>query len=140
MDVLSLGRRHLAGMRAHVDSQAPLEACGLLAGTQGRVQAVLPVPNAAQSRTRFRMEPVGQLKAFDWIDANGMELLAIYHSHPAGPEAPSPTDIAEAAYDVIHIIWSRPDGTWRPRAFRITGEEVREVQLQVIDGPGQEYD
>lgn len=134
MDGLTIPIGILERMRAQVDPLAPLEACGLLAGREGRVQALLPVPNKAASSTRFLMDPIEQLRAFDWIESHGMELLAIYHSHPAGPAEPSATDIEEAAYEVVHLIWSRPDGTWSPRLFRIEGGRAREVSLQVVPG------
>ena len=37
----------------------------------------------------------------------GSMLIGIFHSHPAGPETASVTDIAEAAYEVVSVIWSR---------------------------------
>lgn len=140
MDGLSIPGAFLTRMRAYIDSHAPLEACGLLAGREGRVQAVLPVSNQARSSTRFVMDPVEQLRAFDWIEAHGMELLAIFHSHPAGPQGPSATDIQEAAYEVVHLIWSRPDGTWVPHLYRIAGRGAREVSLQIVTGePGDRH-
>jgi [CysO sulfur-carrier protein]-S-L-cysteine hydrolase len=93
---LSLDKEHLGEMIRHVDAHAPLEACGLLAGRGARVEAVLPIANAEQSPARFRMDPIEQLHAFEWIDTHEFELLGIFHSHPAGPEAVSLTDIAEA--------------------------------------------
>ncbi|MGE5249127.1 MAG: M67 family metallopeptidase [Bacteroidota bacterium] len=126
--------QHRASMRSHVSALAPLEACGLLAGKAGRVEAVLPVTNQACSPTRFIMEPVEQLKAFEWIEDHGLELLGVYHSHPAGPEGMSATDRAEAAYDVVHVIWSRPRGVWKPRAYRLLNGQAREVQLELRDG------
>jgi proteasome lid subunit RPN8/RPN11 len=119
-------------MRAHVEAHAPLEACGLLAGRERCVQAVLPVANRLQSATRFMMDPAGQLRAFEWIDDQGMELLGIFHSHPDGPEGPSATDIAEAAYDVVQVIWSLPRGAWGPRAYRLENGQVHEVELELI--------
>jgi len=44
-------------LRRYMVAQAPLEACGLLAGKMGVVDAVLPVKNAAGSAVHFRMEP-----------------------------------------------------------------------------------
>ncbi len=125
-------------MRSHVDAARPEEACGLLAGNGELVHEVLQVPNQLRSRTRFRMDPVEQLRAFNWIEAHGLDLIGIYHSHPAGPEsgspgnpAPSPTDILEAAYPVVQIIWSRPDGTWHARGFLIEDGRALEVELQI---------
>lgn len=119
-------------MRHHVASQAPLEACGLLAGRQAAVEAVLRVRNAEQSPVRFRMDSQEQYNAFEWIDANGLDLIGIFHSHPSGPETVSPTDIAEAAYEVVHVIWSRKKRIWSARGFWIQKGLVIEVTLQVL--------
>ena len=71
MQSLSLTKEHLQQMIAHVDSHAPLEACGLLAGLNSKVETVLEVTNQAQSAVRFVMDPIEQLNAFEWIESNG---------------------------------------------------------------------
>jgi len=132
MQSLTLTKEQLQKMIAHVDACAPLEACGLLAGLNSKVEAVLEVSNQAQSAVRFVMNPIEQLHAFEWIESNGLELIGIFHSHPAGPEIVSPTDIADAAYAVVYIILARVDDTWRARGFWIENGAFREVPLQVI--------
>ena len=130
---LILRKRHWQEMLEHVDGQAPLEACGLLAGKNDEVEKVLLVRNQAQSPVKFVMEPYEQLAAFNWIDANNLELLGIFHSHPAGPETASVTDIKEAAYEVVHLIWSRNHGPWQVRGFWIENGRVAEVPLQILE-------
>jgi proteasome lid subunit RPN8/RPN11 len=130
--VLKLKAEHWRAMRRHVSSQAPLEACGLLAGKQDSVENVLRVRNADQSPLRFRMDAQEQYQAFEWIDAHGLDLVGIFHSHPSGPETASPTDIAEAAYEVVHVIWSRTRRTWGARGFWIEKGQVTEVDLEVL--------
>jgi proteasome lid subunit RPN8/RPN11 len=130
---LVISKEHWQEMLAHIDRHAPLEACGLLAGKNDRVEKVILVRNQAQSPTRFVMEPYEQLQAFDWIESNGLDLLGIFHSHPAGPQTASFTDIAEAAYEVIHLIWSRTQGPWQARAFWIENGSATEVSLQIVD-------
>lgn len=129
-------------MIAYVDSHAPLESCGLLAGRDSKVETVLEVANQAQSPLRYVMDPIEQLHAFEWIESNQMDLLGIFHSHPTGPETVSPTDIAEAAYAVVHIILARVDTStrfasvrrseWRARGFWIENGGFREVTLQIL--------
>jgi proteasome lid subunit RPN8/RPN11 len=118
-------------MRRHVTAEAPLEACGLLGGKEGEVKAVLPVKNAAGSRVRFQMEPKAQLRAFEQLESEGLEIVAIFHSHPKGPTVPSPTDIREAGYEVVHIIWSRVGRRWQARGFWIENGHAAEVPLNV---------
>jgi len=132
--ILKLKPEYWRAMRQHVAALAPLEACGLLAGKGDSVEAVLRVRNAEQSPVRFRMDPQEQFNAFEWIEANGLEMIGIYHSHPSGPETASATDIAEAAYEVVHVIWSRSKRTWKARGFWIEAEEVAEVNIQIVNG------
>jgi proteasome lid subunit RPN8/RPN11 len=112
-------------------SQAPLEACGLLAGKNDRVEEVVIVRNQAQSPVRFIMDPYEQLKAFDWIESRDLELVGIFHSHPTGPETASITDIAEAAYEVVHAIWSLSGEDWKLHGFWIERGRVIEVPILI---------
>ena len=130
---LIISRKHWQEMLDHVDKHAPLEACGLLAGRYDRVEKVIAVRNQAQSPVRFVMEPYEQLQAFDWIESTGLDLLGIFHSHPAGPETVSATDIAEAAYEVVHLIWSRSQDHWQARGFWIKDGSAMEVSLKIVD-------
>lgn len=120
-------------MRRHVAEQAPLEACGLLAGRGDKVEAVLRVRNAEQSPVRFRMDAQEQFDAFMWMESRELDLVGIFHAHPSGPETASATDIKEAAYDVAHVIWSRKGRRWKARGFWIEAGQATEIVLQVAD-------
>jgi [CysO sulfur-carrier protein]-S-L-cysteine hydrolase len=128
---LKISQKHWQEMLDYVEQNAPLESCGLLAGKNDQVGKVIFVRNQAQSPARFVMDPYEQLKAFDWIESNGLDLLGIFHSHPAGPETASVTDISEAAYEVVHLIWSRNQERWNVRGFWIENGSVTEVPLQI---------
>jgi len=130
---LTLPQSKINEMIRHVEEQAPLEACGLLAGKNDGVEKVILIRNQAQSLVRFVMDPYEQLEAFEWIESHGLDLLGIFHSHPAGPETVSRTDIAQAAYEVVHIIWSRPNGPWIARGFWIENGQATEVNLLLLD-------
>lgn len=124
---------HWQEMLDHVERCVPQEACGLLAGKHSHVGAVLPVLNQAQSPVRFVMEPREQLRAFDWIQSQGLELLGIFHSHPTGPDTASATDITQAAYEVVHVICAPKNGHWHARGFWIEGNRATEVQLKMVE-------
>jgi len=130
---LTISKKHWQEMLDYVEQNTPLESCGLLAGKNDRVEKVILVRNQAQSPARFVMDPYDQLKAFDWIESNELDLLGIFHSHPAGPETVSITDIAEAAYEVVHLIWSRNQGHWKARGFWIENGSATEVPLQIVE-------
>jgi len=134
---LLLSQSHWETMRSHVDSCAPIEACGLLAGVGHAVHEVMPMANREESPSRFRMDAVEQLRAFRLIEEHGMELLGIFHSHPAADSAatgPSATDIQEAAYPTVHVIWSRHAGKWRAGGFWIEDGRVSDVPLDIVPG------
>ncbi len=130
---LTISRAQWKQMRDYVESLAPLEACGLLGGREGLAELVIPIHNAENSPVRYRMEPLEQLAAFEQVESAGMDLLAIFHSHPKGPAVPSPTDIAEAYYQVIQIIWSPVEGEWLAHAFWIEAGHATEVPLILPD-------
>lgn len=130
--LLSLDSKHYEEMLKDVVKRAPEEACGLLAGENKRVTLIVPVRNELHSPTRYRMDPIEQLKAFELFEDHDLEMLGIYHSHPNGPATPSRTDIDEAYYpDVVHLIWSPPSGNWTCRAFYISEGKVSEALLDI---------
>jgi [CysO sulfur-carrier protein]-S-L-cysteine hydrolase len=130
---LTLSKAHWQEMLEHVNQQVPVEACGLLAGKNNRVEKVILIQNQAQSPVRFVMDPYEQLEAFNWIEANRLDLLGIFHSHPAGPGTVSVTDITEAAYEVTHLIWFRNQDRWQARGFWIENGRATEVPLQIVE-------
>jgi proteasome lid subunit RPN8/RPN11 len=125
-----INEKLLGQMRSHVEQLAPEEACGLVAGTSINALAVLPMTNLLHSPVRYRIDPAEQLQAFNDIDQQGWQLLAIYHSHPHGPAYPSETDIREAYYpEAVYLIWSILDGQWQLGAFKIQDSSVTRLTL-----------
>jgi [CysO sulfur-carrier protein]-S-L-cysteine hydrolase len=131
MHSLKLTKEQYQRMADHVQAHAPLEACGLLAGKDARVERVIEVRNRAWSTVRYIMDPVEQWNAFQWIESHGLGLVGIFHSHPNGPAVPSPTDIAETAYAVVHVILVHTEGMWHGRGFWLENGAYKEVTLLV---------
>lgn len=134
---LTLTLEHHRQMLAHILRCLPEEACGLIGGRAGQAEVVLPMTNLLHSPVRFRMEPHEQLKAFLWLEEQGFDLVAVFHSHPNGPPRPSRTDLEEFAYPgVLTLIWSPAEagaapGGWQVRAFQIDNQQSREVPLVI---------
>jgi len=116
---------------SHARAEVPKEACGLVAGRDGRATRVIRCVNAHPAAvTRYTIDPREQLRAFRDMEANGEDLVAIYHSHPATQAYPSPTDRAESHYpEAIYVLVSLRDTAPDVRAFRIRDGWVREVDL-----------
>jgi proteasome lid subunit RPN8/RPN11 len=131
-EILEINQEQYRFMRDHVESERPYESCGLIAGSGNKALKVVSINNILKSPVRFRMHPQEQIQAFNEFEAQGWELLAIYHSHPDGPAQPSPTDLAEAYYpEALTMIWSRLSGAWLYRAFRLVGGRFQEVAVVV---------
>lgn len=117
-------------MVEHLAACLPEEGCGLLAGRDGLCSLVFPVENELRSPVAFRMNPQEQLQAFLRMEEGELDLLAIFHSHPRGPQTPSPTDVAEFAYpDTVTIIAVPVDGEWTLRGFQLDGSGFMEIEL-----------
>jgi proteasome lid subunit RPN8/RPN11 len=111
-----------------------LECCGLLAGHDGVISVVLPARNLLATATAYEIEPAELFALFRRMRAEGLDHLGIYHSHPLGDNAPSPTDVERAFYpQVAYFILSPLANAARPvRAFRIVQGQVRELTLRLV--------
>jgi proteasome lid subunit RPN8/RPN11 len=119
-----------AEMTTQLDGCLPEEGCGLVGGLGEVAQLVFPVTNLLHSPVRFRMDAAEQLKSFLQLEAIGLDLIAIYHSHPAGPEFPSRTDLDEFSYpESAAIIVSPGEYRWKARAFWMRKESFEEIEL-----------
>ena len=105
-----------------------------MAGRENRVQHLYPVINIRQSPSEYEMEPAGQLNAMLDLEQRGWELIAIYHSHPRGPQVPSASDVAQAYYpEAAHVIVSLMERTLpRVRAFTIISGQVTEIPFRLV--------
>jgi len=131
---LQIKRPLFQAMIHHLQSALPLEACGLLAGTDDLIRRRYEVDNILRSSTAYEMDPEQQVQAMLDIEEQGLSLLAIYHSHPHGPAFPSETDVAQAYFpEAVYLIISLKDVS-RPivRAFRLGEGPIIEVNLTVV--------
>jgi proteasome lid subunit RPN8/RPN11 len=111
----------------------PNEACGLIAGTDGSAVKVFAMRNMDASPMSYRLDPKEQLEVFDRMDAEGLELFGIYHTHTHTEAFPSETDRRLAFYpEARYVIVSLSDQD-KPvvRAFRITDGDVAEEELSI---------
>jgi proteasome lid subunit RPN8/RPN11 len=132
MDLIYLAASLIEELIAQARAGYPEETCGLVAGRDGRAVRIYPVENIYHSPVAFEMDPLQQIRTMLAIENEGLDLLAIYHSHPNGPAQPSPSDVAQAYYpESAHLIISLADPEQPTlRAFMIAGGQVTEIPLQ----------
>jgi proteasome lid subunit RPN8/RPN11 len=121
-------------MIEHAKREAPLECCGILGGSEKGVQRAFELKNVEESPVRYSISPQDQMRTFEEMEKESMEMVAIYHSHPHTVPFPSETDVKLAFYpDVASIIISlRDEGNPMVKAFSISKEAIYLEEIEVI--------
>ena len=112
----------LSQMRAAAANAHPQEACGILLGEGGWITQAHAAANVHPlPATHFEIDPQALIDAHRAARGGGPQIVGYFHSHPAGPPAPSATDRACAAGDgrVWAIIGGAAICFWRdePQGF-----------------------
>lgn len=134
-EVLHVPAALLAELIAHARAAAPTECCGLLggrvAGGTARAEARYAIANDAASATAYATNPRDMLRAFRAMRECGLELLAVYHSHPLSRSVPSARDLAENTYGetVVHLIVGLAGPVPEVRGWWLAPAGAREANL-----------
>ena len=106
----------------------PNESCGLLLGENDAVAEILPMRNVDESPLTFSIESTELVDAYNLAESKGLQVIAIFHSHPAQP-SPSSTDIKFMEINpVVWLIYSTTE--WRLKAY-VYDEYVKEVTIKI---------
>jgi proteasome lid subunit RPN8/RPN11 len=113
----------------------PNEGCGLLLGTvEGQVHEVVASANVADSAKVYEIDPTVLLRATRRADAEGLEIIGVFHSHTHSAAHPSPTDVRQAPDPSWHyVVISLVDVPADVRSFRVIDGEVASEVLDVTD-------
>jgi len=128
----------LAELRQVAQREAPNEACGLLGGANGCVIRFYPLTNADASPEHFSMIPAEQFAAIKDMRAEGLRILAVWHSHPNTPARMSEEDMRLAympgvAYAILSLAVPEPDAL---KAFEVIDETPKLVTLVITGDRG----
>lgn len=133
---LQLSRAALEQILNHAKQDHPIEACGLVAGREGRAVAdrVLPMTNRAASDVFYQFDSREQFQVYRDLDDKDLECRAIYHSHTASQAFPSQDDIAFAGHPELHylIVSTWDQATVPVRSFRIIDGGVTEETIVLV--------
>ncbi len=131
IEVIEMPDEAMHLMVAHARAWAPNEACGLIAGVGEVVTKVYQLVNADPGPHRFTIDPAEQFAAWQDADANGWEIVGVFHSHPAAPPIPSPSDIAGGGDPVwVNVIVGVEDDRIAVRAYRYVDGAALSVEIE----------
>jgi proteasome lid subunit RPN8/RPN11 len=139
---LRLPHRVLVEMVDHARAELPNECVGLLAGRLveavevrvGQVERRYPLVNAAASPREYLSDPRSMFDAVKDMGKRGLDVLAIYHSHPTSEPVPSRTDLAENLWPgVVSFILSLKGAEAEMRGWWLTDRDYREAEWDTVD-------
>ena len=131
---LVLPRAILEQMIAQARAELPNECCGLLAGRQSGIERCFPLVNEAASPVEYLSEPRSMFDAMRAIDRAGLDILAVYHSHPTSEPVPSKKD-RERNYapEVANFIISLASEPPSIRCWWLTEDSHAEAEWNLVD-------
>jgi proteasome lid subunit RPN8/RPN11 len=127
-------------VQAHAGDGYPNEVCGMLIARRGTdlVTDARRVRNTVveRARDRYEMDPHEQIRIQRECDADGLEILGYYHSHPDHPARASITDSTRSWAGPVYVIVSCVRGeVVDGNAFvaERDGGPMHEVSLEVVE-------
>lgn len=134
VEMVRIPKSIFIGIVEHAKREQPLECCGILSGKDRVVQRAFELRNAEKSPIRYSMSPQEQLKVFEEMDKESMEMIAIYHSHPQTIPFPSETDVKMAFYPEMPsiIISLKDEDNPVVKAFLIRKDAIYLEEIEVI--------
>lgn len=135
--MIKLNKADFEKILAHARAEAPVEACGLIAGRiedgNKLIDKVYILTNVDHAEEHFTLDPKEQLAAVKDMRANGLVPLGNWHSHPVSPSRPSQED-KRLAYDsrASYLILSLMDENAPVlNSFHIEGDDAQKEELVI---------
>jgi proteasome lid subunit RPN8/RPN11 len=135
MEYLLIHHSQLDELEKLAVTTLPNESCAILLGkkskTKSIVQHILPMNNSYHSSIEFNIDSDDLYEAYNKARIMNLNILAIFHSHPAKPIPSTKDKIFMLINPIIWLIYSTSSHTFK--AFIIDKEdEIKEINLLLI--------
>jgi proteasome lid subunit RPN8/RPN11 len=120
-------------MLAHAREDYPNECCGFLIGDGMSIDECVRVSNVdPRPAVRYAIDPAEHIAVVRRLRGTSQSIVGCYHSHPSGPPAPSPSDVAEAYYPefVWVIVSAHGSHAGEIGAFRVRDGAFRRLRIE----------
>jgi proteasome lid subunit RPN8/RPN11 len=117
----------------HARAEAPRECCGIIGGREGELTELHRMTNLYPGEDFYEPDGMEVYERYRDLDDRGLEIAAIYHSHPVSVAYPSVRDVEHAGWpDSVYLICSleHPDNPVI-RAFRIVDGTITELTINI---------
>ncbi len=124
----------------HARRELPNECCGLIAGTPPATDSTVAIAtrlyrlvNELASPSEYLSEPRSLLHATRDMREQGIDILAVYHSHPKSAPVPSKKDLVRCFYRqamqfIISLLGDEPE----VRAWWLQDESFTEAEWHIV--------
>lgn len=133
--MMEIKKEFIAQIMEQAKKGRPKEVCGIIAGKEGTVKKIYEMANVSETpETFYFMDSQEQFKVLKDMRNSGIEMLGIYHSHPASRAYPSEEDCRMCFYpDAFYMIISLKNFD-RPEigAFKVNGNKITEERLEIV--------
>ncbi len=132
MTTISLTAAHIRRLIGIAKDALPNESCAFLLGHNYEVAEILPMRNIDESPVTFSVEPAELIQVYNLAESKGMQVIAIFHSHPA-KAWPSSTDIKFMEINpVVWVIYSTTES--QLKGFIYDDDElIKEIDIRIND-------
>ena len=135
MEYILMDVSHLNALEKLAVKTLPDESCAILLGkksnTKSIVQYILPMNNSSHSSIEFNIDSDDLFEAYNKARGMNLDILAIFHSHPAQPIPSTKDKIFMLINPIIWLIYSTSSQTFK--AFIVNKEEeIQEIIIILI--------
>ena len=112
----------------------PNESCALLVSDNNKrkeisIIDIIPMKNSDLSVLSFSIDPQELIDTYQKVEKRGMQVVGIFHSHPAEP---IPSSIDKKFMEINPVVWLIYSTTTNESKAYIFEEKIKEVQLVLM--------
>lgn len=132
---ITMSRQLATRLLKHAQVSPDARVCGLLLGKDGEPTDIAPLHNIAATP---KLAHAFETQQFEQVAAaaqqQGLDVLAVYYSHPDSPPEPSIEDIAANPQPMLPVlvISLNIKGVLEMRAFFPNGQDLKESPVQIF--------
>lgn len=134
---LILTQTHLHELISYIKKDPLLESCGYLLGFSSKedhyLTHIFPMKNIhKEPKDHFAFSPHDQLKAFQFLKTQSLQIIGVFHSHPQSPPILSEEDLKYIfSPHQSNLVVSLQNGT-HFASYRLALDQIKEERIKIL--------